>query len=395
MIMATKNEIFQEKLSEWLKAKGDKKKRGEITKNICFVTGMHKKSVPRKFKTLQLQSTAQEKKRGRKERYGPNVVAALKEVWEAANEICGELLHPEIEEYVNILIRDNMWKYDDEVTLKLRAMSMRTVRRRVEKFPQIHEGRHGMSSTSPSTLKHIIPIFKGPWGTLPPGHGQLDTVVHCGSSLQGDMAYSLNYTDFATYWTVIRAQWNKGQDATVVSVKGVRRMLPFPLHMLHPDTGSEFINWVLKNYCDAEDIDLTRSEPGKKNDNMIVEERNGHVIRDELGYTRLDVPEVVDAMNAFYDTLCVYRNHLIPVKRTTSKERVGAKIKRVYEKIAKTPYQRVLEHDGIPEEVKQKLRAEHEKLNPLLLKRELDTLRKQIFIIQKRGHKPSKDNGFG
>lgn len=245
-----------------------------------------------------------------------------------------------------------------------------------------------MSTTSPSALKHIIPIFKGPWGELPPGNGQLDTVAHCGASLEGNMMYTLNYTDYATYWTVLRAQWNKGQEATLEGIKAIKRLLPFLLLMLHPDSGSEFINWLFKRYCDVDGVRLTRSEPSKKNDNMVVEERNGHVVRDELGYTRLDVSEVVPVANAFYEKLCLYRNHFIPIRRTTSKVRVGSQIKRTHEKVAKTPYQRVLEHPDIPDEVKKKLRAEHATLNPLLLRRELDILRKKIFTTQRSNRGP-------
>jgi len=393
--MATKNNIFQDKLAEWMAAKGDRKKRGEINRHVSFVTGMHPKSVPRRFKALQCERRGTQKKRGRATYYTADVTAALKDVWEAASEICGELLHGVIDEYVDVLVRDGMWKHSDTATSKLRAMSARTVRRRTEHFERILERRHGMSATSPSALKHTIPIFKGPRGELPPGNGQLDTVAHCGGSLKGDMAYTLNYTDYAVYWTVLVAQWNKGQQATVASVKRVKELLPFSLVMLHPDTGSEFINHLLKNHCDVDGIHITRSEPGKKNDNMVVEERNGHMVRDELGYTRLDVFEVVAAMNEFYEKLCLYRNHFIPVKRTTSKERVGSKIKRTRETCAKTPYQRVLEHPDIPEAVKEKLRAEHATLNPLLLKREIDMLRKKIFTIQRSNREPRNTEELG
>jgi len=97
----------------------------------------------------------------------------------------------------------------------------------------------------------------------------------------------------------------------------------------------------------------------------------------------------------FYEKLCLYRNHFIPVKRTTSKERVGSKIKRTRETCAKTPYQRVLEHPDIPEAVKEKLRAEHATLNPLLLKREIDMLRKKIFTIQRSNREPRNTEELG
>jgi hypothetical protein len=35
------------------------------------------------------------------------------------------------------------------------------------------------------------------------------------------MAYTVNYTDAATYWIVPRAQWNKGQQATVESMQTI------------------------------------------------------------------------------------------------------------------------------------------------------------------------------
>ncbi|MEK7516190.1 MAG: hypothetical protein AAB562_01185 [Patescibacteria group bacterium] len=390
--MATKNHIFEEHLSAWLKAKGNKEKRGEIINHICFVTKLHRKSVSRRFRKLQLRDPAAEEHRGRSVMYTPDVTAALKDVWEAADEICGELLHSVIAEYIDILIRDDLWTHDDEATGKLRAMSERTLKRRIARFEKTRGRRRGVSATSPSALKHIIPISKGPWKDVPPGYGQIDTVVHCGDTLLGDMAFTVNYTDAATYWIVPRAQWNKGSEATVESMKVIKERLPFRLRGIHPDTGSEFINWTAKRWCDEEKIVLTRSEPGKKNDNMYVEERNGHVVRKYLGYTRLDCRAVVPLMNELYDVLGLYLNHFIPVRRTLSKERVDAKYRRVYEKRAKTSYQRVLEHGTISKDVKARLRRVHKTLNPLLLKREIDTLRAQILKVQKRDRGPRRSS---
>lgn len=49
-----------------------------------------------------------------------------------------------------------------------------------------------------------------------------------------------------------------------------------------------------------------------------------------------------------------------------------------------TPYRRVLLRDDVSDEVKQKMREEHEALNPLILKREIDRRLKNVFDIQKR-----------
>lgn len=380
MTTMTKQEIFDEYKAEYWKASLQRK--GEILTVVCEVTKMHRKAAIRKFGYLQRKDPRKEERRGRALYYTPDVTVALKDVWQWASEICGELLHSCIAEHIEILRRDKKWKHGDETTSKLRAMSERTMKRRVARFMKARCGR-GVSSTSPSLLKAIIPIFDGKWQNVRAGEGQIDTVVHCGASLLGDMAYSLNYTDVKTFWIVTRAQWNKGQEETRANVGVVKKKLPFPLHSIHPDSGSEFINWHLKEWCDTNNITMTRSRPNHKNDNAYVEQKNGHVIRRFLGYTRIDCKEAIPIMNDFYHVLGLYLNHFIPGRKCIEKLRIGSKYRRKYDK-AQTPYQRVLACPDIPEEIKEKLRKEHETLNPLVLKLEWERLRGKIFDIQKR-----------
>lgn len=376
MHMATKNDIFEQKKQEYWQA--DKVRKGKILHAVCEVSGLTRKGAIKRFRRMQTRGPDTQTRAGRTTYYTKDVDAALYDVWNAANHPCGELLYPVINEYIDILIRDDMWKHSDEATAKLRTMKCMTVRRRCTSLRHKYAIR-GHSGTKPSTLKRIIPIFKGPWHDCIPGEGQIDTVAHCGGSLLGDFIWSVCYTDAATYWCILRAQWNKGQEATRESIGRVRERLPVPLQHLHPDTGGEFINWHLKGWCDDEEIRLTRSEPGKKNDNMYVEERNGHVVRKYLGYERLDCPLLVALVNDYYDVLALYLNHFQAVRRTKSKERVGAKYVRTYEKIPLTPYQRMIAHPKVAEEVKDRLRREHALLNPLLLKQELDTLYRKIM----------------
>ena len=126
MIMKTKNEVFQEHLHEWLKVSKDRKKRGEITTHMVFVTKCHPKSVARTFKRLQLRDRAKEEKRGRPRYYDVDVVHALRDIWEVSDRACGENIHPMISAYVTILVRDSMWKHGDSATHKLYAISLRT-----------------------------------------------------------------------------------------------------------------------------------------------------------------------------------------------------------------------------------------------------------------------------
>jgi hypothetical protein len=394
--MQTKNEVFWEHLKEWLDAKNNPKKRGEIATHLVFITKCHPKSVSRTFRRLQLRDPAQEEKRGRPRYYDVDVVGALRDLWEVSDRSCGENIHPMIAAYITVLVRDSLWKHGDIATNKLRAISLRTTKRIVTKFKD-EDGirKHGLSGTAPSLLKNIIPIRKDMSSASMPGDGQLDTVAHCGDSLAGSFIWTLNYTDAATYWVQIRAQWNKGQEGTKESVIAIRTQLPFPLIALHPDSGGEFINWVLKDWCDAEGIDLSRSEPYKKNDNMFVEERNGHVIRKYLGWERRDVLLVLPLVNELCDTVALYTNHWKAVRRMVSKERVGAKYVRKYEQYPLTPYARVMVHDGVSTSDKEKLERLHETLNPLLLLKKIATLKKKIYTLTKETREAGVDERLG
>lgn len=379
--MDTKNNIYKEYLERYLKA--GMKEKGVILTHVCFVTKMHRKAAIRKFGRMQKRDPTTEERRGRSVYYTADVTAALREIWEAGNEVCGELLHSVVSEYIDILIRDKMWNHSDEASGKLRGMSVSTIKRRVALFATAKRRRKGISATRPSQLKHIIPTFNGPWRELPPGHGQIDTVIH-NDSLLGDSVYTLNYTDSATCLCIPRAQWNKSQDATRESMISIKERLPFPWLSAHPDSGSEFINFNVKDWCDSERIVMTRSRPNRKNDNMYVEERNGHVVRKMVGYITLDLKEVVKPLNDYYDVLYIYLMHFVAVRRMLGKEKVGSKYRRIYEKIAKTPYQRILEHPAVSKEDKEKLKREHEKLNPLVLKKEMEKRLKKVYYIQQR-----------
>ncbi len=387
MNMETKKQIFERYKDEYYKAriekKGGRKRCGEILDIVCDVAKMARKAACRKFTRLQRKDPCEEERRGRARYYTADVTAALKDIWDASNGLCGELLHPLMSDYVTIFQRDNTWKNSDEATGKLLKMSERTTKRRVNEFEKTRRKHQGFSSTAPSNVKTIIPVFMGPWRGADPGHEQIDTVVHCGSTLKGDMVYSLNSTDVATYWNLLGAQWNKGEQATIENRKRLRGMLPFPHLHDHSDTGSEFINWNTVEWNEGTGVKLTRSRPNKKNDNCFVEERNGHIIRKYVGYIRLDCVEAVEALNNLYAVLNTYTNHFISSRKTLDTVREGSGYKRTYEK-ALTPCKRALAHPKISREVKEKLRQEHAKLNPAVLLKEVERLRGVLYDEQRK-----------
>jgi hypothetical protein len=374
----TKKEVFGIELQQYLNA--NKEQKGEILDTLERQTGMLRKSIIRRLRREQLRHAGDKRKVGPREYYGPDVTYALKEIWEACGELCGELTHPCISDYIDIFMRDGTWKHGDIVTSKLRAISEATVKRRIANFTKARTGK-GKSTTNPSAIKERIPVFCGPWGDVPPGHGQIDTVVHCGSTLAGMMVFSTSYTDVCTGWWRARAQWGKGMESTRNSLSHIKETLMIPWFHAHPDCGSEFLNQFVVTWAQDNKMEFTRSRSYHKNDNAYVEQKNGHIIRKEIGYRRLDAHKVVDVMSELYEKLALHRNFFVPQRKLVSRERHGAKYKKKYDK-AKTPMARVLLQDSVSPKVKESLTQFRATLNPQVLREEIASLKSTLFKIQ-------------
>lgn len=380
MIMATKQEIFKDKLQEYLVA--SKKERGRILDAVCAVTGVHRKAAIRRFRTLQFRPHSWKERRGRKPTYGLRITSLIRELWEISGKICAQRLHPVISEYIRILKRDGMWQYDEQRTALLLSASMGTIKRRIDSFERIKKGG-GRGTTKSSHLKEIIPIRRGPWHNPEPGKGEVDTVAHCGYTLAGDFCYTVQYTDIATVWMCLAGQWNKGEEQTRVSIERIQNRLPFRLKGIDPDSGSEFINWHLKEWCDTQKIEMTRTRPYMKNDHARIEQKNYTNIRHVVGYTRFDDPRHIAILNELYDVLEEYINFFVPSMVCVKKERIGSRMIRHYD-IATTAYARVLAHPSIDADVKEKLWQKYATLNPMILRQKCDQILGKLFKIKTR-----------
>lgn len=379
MTMSTKKELIEAALRRYLKA--DKQMKTKIVDELTANTGLHRKSVIRSIRREQMRDPLRSpKKRGPKTRYGPGLTAALKELWEMSGELCAERLVTAIPKYLLPLKRDGDWKHTESTTRLLLKMSLGTMKNRLAKFQKARHV-HGVSTTKPSQLKELIPVRRGPWKNPPPGHGEIDTVVHCGSSLAGNMAYTVNFNSIATGWCELSAQLNKGQIRTLESLQAIRSRLPWELTGLDPDSGSEFVNWHCFKWAKEEEIELTRSRPNHKNDNAHVEQKNYTAVRKLLGYSRIETEEAIALMNELYSgPWRLYFNFFQPVMKCIEKKRIGSRYVRKYDQ-PKTPYQRALEHEDIPQSIKDELMKTYAELNPLVLRKKIDKLIIKIFKI--------------
>jgi hypothetical protein len=231
----------------------------------------------------------------------------------------------------------------------------------------------GKSKTKPgSLLKKQIPIRTYYADEdKKPGFFEVDTVHHCGTSETGEFCLTLTATDVYSGWVELRPTLNKAHKWVFEALEGIQASLPFPFLGLDSDNGSEFINSALLKWCRQENIQFTRTRAYRKNDNCFVEQKNNSCVRNFVGYGRFSTDNERDALAAVYRPLCPLLNFFIPTQKLLSKTRVGSNIKKVYDKNALSPYQRLLASPDLSDEVKMKLAKQYKLYNPVRLQQEV------------------------
>ena len=267
----------------------------------------------------------------------------------------------------------------DDVKRLLLQMSASTIDRllRSHRSPL----QRGLSSTRPSLIKNRIPLKLLDGEVLMPGYFEVDTVAHCGNSLEGTFAWTLNVVDHKTHWTEQVVFLSKTGENVVAGTIQLRARLPFPIISYHTDGGSEFINDIFYTYLSnpKDFITQTHGRAYKKNDQARVEQRNWSHVRTIFGYERIATQELVDLMNSIYSNEWrLLNNFFTATKKQIEKTRVGAKFKRKFDK-PRTPYQRVLDDETVSQIQKEQLRATYALLNPFELKKSLDRKLKTFY----------------
>ena len=329
-----------------------------------------------------VQSTPQHTRR---RHYGPEVQHALFLVWHAANRICAKRLIPFLPTLVEALERHEHLHLTEECRSQLLSMSAATADRFLRS--QRKRGQRGLSTTRAGTLlKQQIPIRTfAEWEETQPGFLEADLVAHCGTQIEGGYLYTLTLTDIATGWTECLPLMHRSREAVLVALQRARTLFPFPMLGIDTDNGGEFINEVVVAYCEQEQITFTRGRPYQKRDQCFVEQKNGAIVRQVVGYDRFVGEHAYRQLMELYRALRLYVNCFQPSMKLLSKQRDGKKVRYVYDPV-KTPLQRLLLTGILSGEKQDELNAMAQSPDPLWLFEQLEQLQKALFNCAVEGN---------
>jgi hypothetical protein len=357
--------------------KSSKKEKGRFLSELVENTKYNRSYA--RFLLGSLKRRKEKKKYSPRQRvYDTSVFYPLRKLWIVADGICGQRLRPFIPELIRVLEREKEFKEKKVIREKLLKISSATIDRMLSATKRSYL-LHGRSTTRPGTLlRSTIPVRTfADWDENRPGFFETDLVAFCGESVEGEYVNGLNLTDVATGWICLEAVMGKAQSRVHPAVDCVRQRLPFTMLGLDCDNGTEFINWLLKRYCDQNQITFTRIRPYRKNDNCFVEQKNYTVLRRFLGYARYDTEEQLIITKEILKLVEPYVNFFQPVMKLKEKQRVENKTRKKYDQ-AQTPYQRLLESGILEEGQTEKIKGYYETLNPMEIKRQINKLTEKL-----------------
>jgi len=317
--------------------------------------------------------------RPRARSYGPAVVEALTVTWAAANYVCAKRLVPFLPELVASLERHGHLTLNAEVHTQLLTLSAATADRLLRPVRERARPR-GLGTTKAGTLlKHKVPIRTfAEWDDVRPGFMEADLVAHCGTRAEGPYRSSLVLTAVATGWTACLPLRRHGYDDVIRALDQARLLLPFPLRGLDTDNGSAFLNDPLLAYCERAEITFTRGRAYRKNDQCDVEQKNGSVVRQIVGYDRFEGERAYLQLAEVYRALRLYVNFFQPSLKLLLKRREGSQVYRRYD-TAQTPFQRLRATDILDEAARARLVALYEALDPVHALRQLQRLQEALW----------------
>lgn len=263
----------------------------------------------------------------------------------------------------------------------------------------------GKSTTKPSPLlRNSIKVRKaGDEVEDSPGFFEGDTVAHCGPTLKGEFARTVNLTDMRSGWVFTRSMRNNAHVHVLAALDHAVAGIPFEVTGLDFDNGSEFINHDVIDWAAEQKIFFTRARPYKKNDQATIESKNNHLVRRYAFYWRYDTPEALVLLNQLWPLVNDRLNYFTPTKKPVAWATDAAgRRKRVYDKPT-TPLDRLLAAGVLSPAQEADLLARRDALNPAELARRITSIqdrltglaRETTLALQTTADKPVPDTARG
>jgi len=318
-------------------------------------------------------------KRPRPRFYGKDVQDALLVAWNASNCIASKRLAPFLKDLVPALEHHGYLNLVDKLRNQLINISPASIDRILKPIRNKMQARGISTTRKGKLLKHQIPVRTfSEWKEKKPGFFEIDLVAHCGNRTDGAFLYTLVLTDIATEWIECLPLLHRSGHAVIDAINHARQLIPFPVLGLDSDNGSEFINSELIDYCKREEITFTRGRAYKKNDQCFVEQKNGAVVRQTIGYDRFEGLQAYKQLSELYRAVRLYFNFFQPSMKLQKKRRENSKTHRIYD-TAKTPVQRLYNTRLLKESAVLKLKSINQSLDPVRLLRQVEALQDALW----------------
>ena len=391
--MASRAEITTRYAKAYVKA--SKKDKGLILDQVMSVTGWSRDNARRRLAQAAKRppgtgrSVAARPRKPRTPKYSYDALKVLQRVWAASGGQCGKYLGASMALQLDGLQRHGELefgrdRYNPAVRAELLAMSAASIDRYL-KTAKAKDQISGVSTTKPSPLlRNSITVRRaGDEVEAEPGFFEGDTVAHCGPTLKGEFARTLNLTDVHTGWVFTRTVRNNAHTHILAGLKAAVTEIPYAVTGLDFDNGTEFLNKTVIGWAGDAGIYFTRSRPYKKNDQATIETKNNHLVRKYAFYYRYDTPEERVVLNRLWKLVNDRLNYLTPtIKPIGYASSANGRRRRLYD-APQTPLDRLLAADTLSPAQQAELIAYRDGLNPAEIGRRIADLHNRLLLLAK------------
>jgi Integrase core domain len=375
--------------------KASKGNKTQILDQVVGVTGWSRDNARRRLVAAARHSpgagrqVAKRRRRQRKPKYSYDALKVLQKVWAVSGGQCGRYLAASMALQLAALERHGELvpgrdRYGPGVRAELPAMSSATIDRYLRPV-KARDRITGKSTTKASPLLRSSIKVRTATDEVEasPGFFEGDTVAHCGPTLKGEFARTLNLTDAHIGWVFTRTVRNNAHTHILDALKAGIREIPYEVTGLDFDNGTEFLNKAVIRWAAQMEIFFTRSRPYKKNDQATIESKNNHLVRKYGFYYRYDTAAERAVLNRLWRLVNDRLNYLTPTIKPIGYGcgRDGQR-RRLYDE-PMTPLDRLLSTGVLSPAQQSELLTYRDSLNPAAIGRRIADLQAALLKLAK------------